>query len=113
VLFYYAGHGLQVNQINYLVPIDAKIESEADVEADCIAAELVFEQIKRARSRTNIVILDACRNNPFLRRLRSFERGLARMSKSAGGTLIAYSTSPGSVADDNPSGGTDYTRKNY
>lgn len=110
VLFYYAGHGLQLNQVNYLVPVDAKVESEADVEANCIAAGLVLEQIKRARSTINIVILDACRNNPFLRRLRSVERGLARMS-APGGTLIAYSTRPGSMADDGPGRNGLYTQE--
>jgi hypothetical protein len=110
VLFYYAGHGLQLNQVNYLVPVDAKVENEADVEADCIAAGLVLEQIKRARSTINIVILDACRNNPFLRRLRSVERGLARMGAPRG-TLIAYSTQLGSVADDGPGRNGLYTQE--
>jgi Caspase domain len=98
-LFYYAGHGLQVSQVNYLVPIDAKIEREGDVKRECIPAEFVLEQMEGLRDRINIMILDACRNNPFTRGLRSVERGLSPMDAPVG-TLIAYATKSGSVTPD-------------
>jgi hypothetical protein len=98
-LFYYAGHGLQVNQINYLVPVDAKIQSAAEVEFECIDAGFVLAQMENAGNRINVMILDACRNNPFTRRFRSAARGLARMDAPSG-ILIAYATKPGSIAGD-------------
>jgi len=98
-LFYYAGHGVQVNGVNYLVPVDAKIESEEEVEYECVDAGFVLAQLDSAKNRLNIVILDACRNNPFARSFRSASRGLAQMDAPSG-TLIAYATAPGSVASD-------------
>ena len=98
-LFYYAGHGLQVNGENYLVPVDANITVEYEVEDECVKASSVLRAMEDAGNRLNIVILDACRNNPFKRSFRSGARGLARMDAPAG-SLIAYSTAPGSVAAD-------------
>jgi len=98
-LFYYAGHGLQVNGVNYLVPIDANITVEYEVEDECVKASSVLGAMEYAGNRLNIVILDACRNNPLKRSFRSEATGLARMDAPAG-SLIAYSTSPGSVAAD-------------
>jgi TonB family protein len=98
-LFYYAGHGVQVNGENYLVPVDAKIESEQEVEYECVKAGFVLAQLDAARNSMNIVILDACRNNPFARSFRSESKGLAQMDAPSG-TLIAYATAPGSVASD-------------
>ncbi len=101
-LFYYAGHGVQVQGKNYLIPIGAEteVEAEADVEIFCIDAENVLRQMEDAGTRINIVILDACRNNPFSR---SFSRdatgGLAE-TKAPSGTLIAYATDPGKTASD-------------
>src|ERR1051325_951653 len=66
-LFYYSGHGLQVNGRNYLVPIGAEIKSEAYVSAETVDVDTVLGQMDAARSRVNVVILDACRNNPFAR----------------------------------------------
>jgi carboxyl-terminal processing protease len=100
-LFYYAGHGIQVKGINYLVPIDAHIEKEADVSIESLTADDVMEQMEFATNAVNIIILDACRNNPISRSMRSASRGLAPMqSDSVRGTFIAYSTAPGSVAAD-------------
>ena len=93
-LFYYAGHGLQVNGINYLVPIKARIQRESDVEIEAVDAGLVLRQMEDAGSRVNLMILDACRNNPLPRGLRSITRGLANMNAPQG-SLIAYSTAPG------------------
>jgi uncharacterized caspase-like protein len=97
--FYYAGHGLQVRGRNYLVPIDAEIDSEAATRIAAVDVDLLLEQMAEARNRVNVVILDACRNNPFERRLRGASRGLAAVD-AARGTLIAYATAPGSVAAD-------------
>ena len=98
-LFYYAGHGVQVTGENYLVPVDAKVESEQDVEYECVKAGFALAQMDAARNSMNIVILDACRNNPFARSFRSESKGLAQMDAPSG-TLIAYATAPGSVASD-------------
>lgn len=98
-LFYYAGHGIQVNGQNYLIPVGATIEKEEEVEYEGVDVGFVLAQMENARSRTNIVILDACRNNPFARSFRSASRGLASINAPSG-TLIAYATAPGSVASD-------------
>jgi len=97
--FYYAGHGLQVRGRNYLVPVDAEIDSEATTRIAAVDVDLLLEQMAEARNRVNVVILDACRNNPFERRLRGASRGLAAVD-AARGTMIAYATAPGSVAAD-------------
>jgi hypothetical protein len=98
-LFYFAGHGLQVQGSNYLVPVDAKIQTESDVRFECVDAGRVLGKMEDAGNTLNIVILDACRNNPFSRGFRSAERGLAEM-RAPTGSLIAYATAPGSVASD-------------
>ena len=100
-LFYYAGHGIQVNGENYLIPIDADIKTENDVEYNCVEANRVLAKMEDAGSRTNIVILDACRDNPFERSWRRSAKGsgLAFMNAPSG-SLIAYATSPGNTAAD-------------
>ncbi len=100
-LFYYAGHGLQVKGLNYLVPVDAEIERQADVGLRTIGVNDVLDQMEEARNRINVVILDACRNNPFPVGARGAARGLAPVD-APNGTLIAYATSPNQVADDGP-----------
>jgi len=100
-LFFYAGHGLQVRGNNYLIPVDAKLEDVNDVEYDCVRAGRILGKMESAGTRTNIVILDACRDNPFER---SWNRGaqgqgLAFMNAPSG-SLIAYATSPGTTAAD-------------
>jgi len=98
-LFYYAGHGMQVNGENYLIPINSPIESEDEVPYNAINAKEILAKMESARSSVNIVILDACRNNPFPSSFRSNSRGLARIDAPVG-TLIVYSTAPGQVAAD-------------
>ncbi|MDM8537700.1 caspase family protein, partial [Desulfobacterales bacterium HSG17] len=100
-LFFYAGHGVQVSGNNYLVPIEAKLKNENDVEYDCVRADRILSKMERAGSKTNIVILDACRDNPFERSWQRSARGrgLAFMSAPSG-SLIAYATSPGETASD-------------
>lgn len=100
-LFYYAGHGLQRDDENWLVPVDAMIEFEDDIQRYCFPVQrMVLANMERSNSRMNIVILDACRNNPFPALNRSLgEQGLTEMRK-ARGSFIAYATAPGSVASD-------------
>jgi tetratricopeptide (TPR) repeat protein len=99
-LFYYAGHGVQYQDENYLVPIDADVKFEDDILRMCFPVQrMVLANMERSNSRMNIVILDACRNNPFPATTRSVNAGLAEM-KRARGSFIAYATSPGSVASD-------------
>jgi len=100
-LFFYAGHGIQAKGRNYLIPIDANLKSENDVEYTCVEAGRVLGKMEDARSKTNIVILDACRDNPFERSWTrsSTGRGLAFMNAPTG-SLIAYATSPGNTASD-------------
>jgi hypothetical protein len=98
-LFYYAGHGMQVAGRNFLIPIGAQIEAEGDVVLESLDLNSVLEQMGRANNRLNIVILDACRNNPFARSFRSAAQGLAQVNAPAG-TFIAYATAPGQTASD-------------
>ncbi len=98
-LFFYAGHGIQVGGRNYLVPVDAQIRTERDVEIEAIDAARVLARMDEARNRLNIVVLDACRDNPFGRSFRSSARGLAAIDAPSG-TWIAYATSPGKLARD-------------
>lgn len=98
-LFYYAGHGIQVEGKNFLIPVKAQIYAEEEVEYESVDVGFVLSQMEIARNRMNIIILDACRNNPFARSWRSAATGLAFINAPTG-TLIAYSTAPGSVASD-------------
>ena len=99
-LFYYAGHGVQSKGINYLLPIDANISNEDELATRAYNANEVLEKMDTAKNRINLVILDACRDNPFARSFRSASRGLAGMETAPRGTLVAYATSPGSTAAD-------------
>ena len=103
-LFYYAGHGIQVRGTNYLVPISANPTREADVDFQMVDVNLVLRQMEGAGTRLNIVILDACRNNPFGGRgLRAADGGLAQI-RAPEGTLLSYATQPGNVALDGDDG---------
>jgi len=102
-LFFYAGHGIQVAGANYLIPVAAVIESEADVRYNGVDAGYVLGKMEDAGNEVNIVILDACRDNPFGRSFRSGVRGLAKMD-SPRGSLIAYATAPGALAADGVEG---------
>jgi Caspase domain/Domain of unknown function (DUF4189) len=109
-LFYYAGHGVQVSGSNYLVPVSANPTREADVDFQMVDINLVLRQMQGSGTRLNMVILDACRNNPFgARGLRSADGGLAQM-RAPEGTLISYATQPGSVALDGSDGHSPYTK---
>jgi tetratricopeptide (TPR) repeat protein len=98
-MFYFAGHGVQVGGANYLIPIGAVINGEAEVKYEAMDAGFVLAQMEEAQNRLNIVVLDACRNNPFARSFRSSSGGLASIDAPVG-TLIAYATAPGRTASD-------------
>jgi hypothetical protein len=98
-LFYYAGHGIQARGRNYLIPIDADVTSEGALKFEAIDVTAILEDMELAQNKLNLVILDACRNNPFERRFRGGSKGLAAID-AARGTMIAYATAPGSVAAD-------------
>ena len=109
-LFYYAGHGVQVSGANYLVPISANPTKQADVDFQMLDVNLVLRQMEGARTHLNIVILDACRNNPFGGRgLRAASGGLAQM-QAPEGTLIAFATQPGNVAQDGADDNSPYSK---
>lgn len=96
-LFYYAGHGVQLKGQNYLIPVGVDIHQEFEIPDEGVDADAVLRAMEAAGNGFNIVILDACRNNPFVRSLGS--RGLARMDGPVG-TFIAYATGPGAVSQD-------------
>lgn len=110
-LFYYAGHGLEVRGVNYLVPVDANPTKESDVDLTMLNTLHVLRQMENSpRTRLKLLVLDACRNNPLAGRgFRSLSGGLAPMDAPAG-TLISYATKPGGVAIDGADGNSPYTR---
>jgi hypothetical protein len=103
-LFYFAGHGMQIKGRNFLVPVGANIEHEDEVAYQSVDAQAVLDKMESAGNGTNLVILDACRNNPFARSFRSSQQGLAAMEAPVG-TLVAFATAPGAVASDGLDGG--------
>jgi formylglycine-generating enzyme required for sulfatase activity len=123
-LFYYAGHGLQVRGINYLVPVDANPSREADVGIQMLDASLILSQMEGTGTKLNIVILDACRNDPFSGRALAMGRGrdneMVKMRDIGGGglaemqapegTLISFATQPGNVALDGADGDSPYAK---
>lgn len=101
-LFYFAGHGIQVNGANYLIPTDAHVTSDKVIIDNCLPIQRVLSSMEDKKSNVNIIILDTCRNNPFERSLSHnslLERGLASMTAPRG-SFIAYSTAPGKTASD-------------
>lgn len=98
-LFYYAGHGMQVEGRNYLVPVDATVSSQQRVKLEMVDVDVVLDQMALSKTKVSLVILDACRNNPFESNIRSTSGGLAQINAPEG-TFIAYATAPGKVAND-------------
>jgi hypothetical protein len=100
-LFFYAGHGIQSKGYNYLIPVDASIKSEALVDFECVRADRILALFEESGTQVNIMLLDACRNNPFERSWTraATGKGLATMDAPTG-TLIGYATAPGSTASD-------------
>jgi uncharacterized caspase-like protein len=98
-LFYFAGHGVQVGGENYLIPIRARISRWQDVQYEAVPVGRILGGMEDAENHLNIIILDACRDNPWARQWRSSQRGLA-MVQAAQGSLIAFATAPGGTAND-------------
>src|SRR5579871_4877680 len=104
-LFYYAGHGVESHGQNYLIPVDAVLESEADLRTDALGVDVVMTAMRAANNPMNIVILDACRDNPL--KARSGSRGLAVVQAPSGSSsmFVAYAAAPGEKAEDGDKGG--------
>ncbi len=107
-LFYFAGHGVQARGVNYFIPLGAEIEDEADLDIEAVSAADILSQMETAGNALNLVILDACRNNPFKGKMRSASRGLARV-QVASGSLVAFAAAPGQVAADGEGANSPYT----
>ena len=103
-VFYYAGHGVQVQGENYLIPLKAQLQNEKDARYEAVALGKVLNAMEEARNQVNIVIIDACRNNPFYRRWRSSGRGSNVRGLAAvfppSGIIVAYATREGNTAED-------------
>jgi formylglycine-generating enzyme required for sulfatase activity len=97
--FYYSGHGTQANGENYLLPLGATIEKEADYEVEAVSANALMRQLASARPKAAIVVLDACRDNPYASVTKSTAKGLGRMDAPTG-TMIAFATAPNTTASD-------------
>jgi hypothetical protein len=98
-LFYYAGHGLEILGKNYFVPIDAEASSNSEIKKNCVPASAITNYMKFIGSENNIIILDACRSNPFVSDAAGESGGLALMDAPTG-TIISFATAPGKVALD-------------
>ncbi len=98
-LFFFAGHGMQIAGGNYIIPVGTVINDEAHVKTRAVNVQEVLGEMEAARNRLNLVVLDACRNNPFARSFRSAQQGLGSMDAPSG-TLLLYATRPGQVASD-------------
>jgi len=107
-LFYYAGHGVQSFGTNYLLPVDTSLSDAADLDLVAVEANSILRQMFSAKNKTNIVILDACRNNPLVDIPEFGDNGLAEM-KAPPGTYLSYATSPGKVALDGSDGNSPFT----
>ncbi|MGZ8261699.1 MAG: caspase family protein [Methylotenera sp.] len=107
-LIYYAGHGVQIGGANYLIPTDMALTSERGVEINAYPLKAMLNGLENARSSVNIVVLDACRNNPFQPNTPSKYRSLSQMGlakvTTPKGTFVAYSTAPGQLAADGQGG---------
>ncbi len=109
-LFFYAGHGIQAKGFNYLIPVDAVLKAESDVEYNCVRADRIFGKMEEAQNDINIIILDACRDNPFERSWTRAARGRGLTFMDApGGSIIAYATAPGKTASDGYGKNSPYT----
>jgi uncharacterized caspase-like protein len=107
-LFYYSGHGVQVRGENYLIPVDANPKAATVLKFEALNAARVLGMMEAAGNRLNLVILDACRNNPFKGFTKGLDPGLARMDAPSG-SLLAYATAPGQVAEDGAGRNSPYT----
>lgn len=97
--FFFAGHGIQASGENYLLPVGFPFKSEQDVEKNAVPANMVLRYMEESKNRVNLIVLDACRNNPFIKTRSLKTRGLAPMDAPSG-SLVAFSTAPGTEASD-------------
>ena len=107
-LFFFAGHGAQFDNSNYLIPLKAEIGETADLQIESLSADWILTQMREAGDQVNVIILDACRNNPYLSGSRA-SRGLARIKAQSRGALFAYATSPDKIAADGEGRNSPYT----
>lgn len=110
VVVYYSGHGMQGAGGNYLIPVDAQITSTEDVKLEGVPANDVVEVLNNSGARVALLILDACRDNPFRTRTKGGSKGLARMNVSGGNLLVAYATQEGDTADDGSGSNSPYAQ---
>ena len=108
-LFYFAGHGVQFQGQNYIMPVGADVAEQDDIDDEGISVNYVLSRMGSARNRLNLVILDSCRNNPYAAFFRSEPRGLA-VTPSPKGTYISYAAAPGAVAADGKGEHSPYTQ---
>jgi hypothetical protein len=97
--FYYAGHGAQIDWNNYLIPVDGAVQAPAEVESRCVPLRALLDPLTRAKERSFLIVLDACRDNPFGRGFRPLQQGLSQFDAPVG-SMIAFSTAPGQIAAD-------------
>lgn len=121
-IFYYAGHGLQVDGINYLVPVDAALKNKSDLTYEAININMILSELQNRGDgqRVNLIFLDACRDNPLTRSLArsmggstrsaSIGMGLAKIETAISGTMISYATKEGATAEDGQGRNSPYTR---
>ena len=100
VVVFYAGHGLQVKGVNFLPAVDARIQVESDVALNSLNLNQLLDRLDEAKAGVRLLLVDACRDNPYTRGFRSAARGLARVEGAPSGTLMHFATKPGGVADD-------------
>ncbi len=108
-LVYYSGHGIEYKGRNYLIPVNASINDEEDIPRQSVDASMVVEKVGRFDKKVNIFIIDACRNNSIQAKSRSAPLGLAKMEGTSG-TVIAFSTAPGKIAEDGNGRNSPYTK---
>ena len=108
-LVYYSGHGIEVRGRNYFIPVNADIKRSDEIADQSLDVNLILEKMETAKKGVNILIVDACRDDPFGRSFRSASRGLANMDAPQG-TIIAFATSPGKVAADGDGRNSPYTK---
>jgi hypothetical protein len=108
-VFYYSGHGIEYQGQNYLVPIDANPTSAAEIDLDLVSVDVLLHQVETTRNGMTIIVLDACRTNPFTKGLKDISGGLAQM-QAPRGTLVAFATQPGHSALDGKTENSPYAR---
>lgn len=108
-MFYYAGHGIEVDGINYLVPVDSEMENKEEAELNNISLNALLAQMQGSAVPLNIIVLDACRNNPFSS-IRSIGKGGLAPVQAPSGTYVAYATAPGSIAADGDGKNSPFTK---